>query len=274
MPDQSKYKAIEDKEQRLVFTDHARKRLYTLDIVQYLNKNLELMRNDRVDDVDYVAKATELDFVRRNIGSGWVPVVLSCNSFLMCRYGADRAIEELACGLREMNDNFMWDVRESEIGKHPGNFMEETSGKSLVVSWCPQLQVLAHRSVRCFVTHCGWNSVLEALSFGVPIVTMPHWADQATNAKFVADVWKVGVRVKKNEKGITTKEEVTKCITQVMEEEKGMKMRKASLRWKELAKEAVNEGGSSDNYKNIEEFVAEVKQICYSICYILIITRY
>ncbi|XP_004288688.1 PREDICTED: F-box/kelch-repeat protein At3g06240-like [Fragaria vesca subsp. vesca] len=85
MADKSKYKAIEDKGQRLVFVDHARKRLYTLDIVQYLNKNLELMRNDKADDVDYVAKATELDFVRRNIGSGWVPVVLSCKSFLMCR---------------------------------------------------------------------------------------------------------------------------------------------------------------------------------------------
>ncbi|KAL6226494.1 hypothetical protein ACLB2K_000456 [Fragaria x ananassa] len=85
MADKSKYKAIEDKGQRLVFVDHARKRLYTLDIFQYLNKNLELMRNDKADDVDYVAKATELDSIRPNIGSGWVPVVLSCKSFLMCR---------------------------------------------------------------------------------------------------------------------------------------------------------------------------------------------
>ncbi|KAM5548284.1 mogroside IE synthase [Rosa sericea] len=168
-------------------------------------------------------------------------------------------IEELAWGLRDMNYNFMWAVRESEMEKLPGNFLEETSEKGLVVSWCPQLQVLAHKAVRCFVTHCGWNSVLEALSFGVPMVTMPHWADQATNAKFVADVWKAGVRVKKNEKGIATKQEIAKCIKQVMEEDKGMKMRKASLRWKELAKEAVDEGGSSD--KNIEEFVAEVELI-------------
>lgn len=168
-------------------------------------------------------------------------------------------IEELAWGLRDMNYNFMWAVRESEMEKLPSNFLEETSEKGLVVSWCPQLQVLAHKAVRCFVTHCGWNSVLEALSCGVPMVTMPHWADQATNAKFVADVWKVGVRVKTNEKGIAIKEEITKCIQQVMEEEKGMKMIKASLRWKELAKEAVNVGGSSD--KNIEEFVAGLKQI-------------
>ncbi|KAL6221449.1 hypothetical protein ACLB2K_009200 [Fragaria x ananassa] len=168
-------------------------------------------------------------------------------------------IEELAWGLRDMNYNFMWAVRESEMEKLPSNFLEETSEKGLVVSWCPQIQVLAHKAVRCFVTHCGWNSVLEALSCGVPMVTLPHWSDQATNAKFVADVWKLGVRVKTNEKGIAIKEEITKCIQQVMEEEKGMEMIKASLRWKELAKEAVNVGGSSD--KNIEEFVAEITQI-------------
>ncbi|PRQ46614.1 putative F-box associated interaction domain-containing protein [Rosa chinensis] len=85
MEDQGQFKAIEDKGQRLVFTDHARKRLYSLDLVQFLNQNLALLRNNNVDGLDLVAKPTELDFVRRNIGSGWVPVVLSCNSFLMCR---------------------------------------------------------------------------------------------------------------------------------------------------------------------------------------------
>ncbi|KAK9928416.1 hypothetical protein M0R45_025552 [Rubus argutus] len=165
-------------------------------------------------------------------------------------------IEELAWGLRDMNYYFMWAARESEMEKLPANFLEETSEKGLVVSWCPQLQVLAHKAVRCFVTHCGWNSVLEALSLGVPMVTMPHWADQITNAKFVADVWKVGVRVKTNVKGIATKEEIAMCIEQIMDEKKGMEMRRASLRWKELAKKAVDQGGSSD--KNIEEFVAKI----------------
>ncbi|KAK9932794.1 hypothetical protein M0R45_020016 [Rubus argutus] len=168
-------------------------------------------------------------------------------------------IEELAWGLRDMNYYFMWAVKESDMEKLPCNFLEETSEKGLVVSWCPQLQVLAHKAVRCFVTHCGWNSVLEALSFGVPMVTMPQWADQATNAKFVADVWKVGVRVKINEKGFATKEEIAMCIEQIMDEEKGMETRKASLRWKELAKEAVDKGGSSD--KNIEEFAAKIMLI-------------
>ncbi|KAK4381968.1 UDP-glycosyltransferase 74E2 [Sesamum angolense] len=73
--------------------------------------------------------------------------------------------------------------------KLPRNFSEETSEKGLIVSWCPQLEVLAHEAVACFITHCGWNSTLEGLSLGVPIVVMPQWTDQSTNAKFVTDVW-------------------------------------------------------------------------------------
>ncbi|KAK9932752.1 hypothetical protein M0R45_019976 [Rubus argutus] len=168
--------------------------------------------------------------------------------------------EELARGLNNSSYDFLWVVRESEKEKLPKNFVEEISGKGLVVSWCPQLQVLAHKAVGCFLTHCGWNSTLEALSLGVPMVVLPHWADQPTNAKFVTDVWKVGVRVKVNKKsGVAKKEEIAMRIKEVMDKEKGMKFRKASLIWKELAKEAVDEGGSSD--KNIEEFVATVRSI-------------
>lgn len=165
-------------------------------------------------------------------------------------------MEEVAWGLNNNNYHFLWVIKESEKEKLPINFFEEISEKGLVVSWCSQLQVLAHKAVGCFVTHCGWNSILEALSLGVPMVAVPQWADQTTNAKFVVDVWKVGVRVKVDEKGIITKEELVMRVRQVMEKEKGMEIRKASLMWKELAKEAVDEGGSSD--KNIEEFVTQL----------------
>ena len=84
----------------------------------------------------------------------------------------------------------------------------------------------------------------------------PQWTDQPTNAKFIVDVWKVGVRIKLNEKGIATKEEIELCIKEVIEGERGQKMKMNSLRWKELAKEAMDEGGSSN--KNIENFVAKL----------------
>ncbi|EEF32572.1 UDP-glycosyltransferase 74E2 [Ricinus communis] len=188
-------------------------------------------------------------------------------SVVYVSFGSQAALEEdqmaeVAWGLRRSNSNFLWVVRESEAKKLPANFAEEiTEEKGVVVTWSPQLEVLAHKSVGCFMTHCGWNSTLEALSLGVPMVAMPQWTDQPTNAKFVTDVWRVGVRVKVDQNGIVTQEEIEKCIREVMEGETGKEMRMNSEKWKELARIAVDEGGSSD--KNIEEFVS--KLVCNSI---------
>ncbi|KAL5578598.1 hypothetical protein UlMin_011040 [Ulmus minor] len=165
-------------------------------------------------------------------------------------------MEELAWGLKSTNKYFLWIVRESELEKLPRNFNQETIEKGLVVNWCPQLEVLAHKAVGCFVTHCGWNSTLEALSLGVPMVAIPQWTDQTTNAKFVMDAWQVGVRVMVDEKGIATRKEIEKCIRGVMEGEKGIEIKRNSEKYKQLAKEAVDEGGSSN--KNIDDFVAKV----------------
>ncbi|KAK6151410.1 hypothetical protein DH2020_014045 [Rehmannia glutinosa] len=87
--------------------------------------------------------------------------------------------EELAWALTTCDKHFLWVVRSSEQAKLPTNFSEETSKNGLVVSWCPQLEVLAHEAVGCFITHCGWNSTLEGLSLGVPMVAMPQWTDRA-----------------------------------------------------------------------------------------------
>ncbi|KAK4729161.1 hypothetical protein R3W88_022149 [Solanum pinnatisectum] len=169
-------------------------------------------------------------------------------------------MEELAWGLKNSNNNFLWVVRSTEEPKLPKNFLEElTSEKGLVVSWCPQLQVLEHESIGCFLTHCGWNSTLEAISLGVPMVTMPQWTDQPTNAKFVKDVWEIGVRAKQDEKGIVRREIIEECIKLVMEEEKGKLIRENAKKWKEMARNVVDEGGSSD--KNIEEFVSKLVTI-------------
>ncbi|KAH0740117.1 hypothetical protein KY290_033160 [Solanum tuberosum] len=169
-------------------------------------------------------------------------------------------MEELAWGLKNSNNNFLWVVRSTEEPKLPKDFLEElTSEKGLVVPWCPQLQVLEHESIGCFLTHCGWNSILEAISLGVPMVAMPQWTDQPTNAKFVKDVWEIGVRAKQDEKGIVRREVIEECIKLVMEEEKGKLIRENAKKWKEMARNAVDEGGSSD--KNIEEFVSKLVTI-------------
>uniref|UniRef100_A0A6N2MMR5 Glycosyltransferase N-terminal domain-containing protein n=1 Tax=Salix viminalis TaxID=40686 RepID=A0A6N2MMR5_SALVM len=138
---------------------------------------------------------------------------------------------EIAWGLKRSDCCFLWVVRESERKKLPINFAEESSGKGVIVSWSQQLT-------------------------GVPMVAMPQWTDQPTNAKYIADVWQVGVRVKANEKGIVTKEEVEGCIREVMEGERGNAIRRNSEKWMKLAQTVADEGGSSD--KNITEFAAEL----------------
>lgn len=166
-------------------------------------------------------------------------------------------MEELAMGLMNSGAYFLWVVRSSEQSKLPSNFMTDTFKKGLVVNWCPQLEVLAHQAVGCFVTHCGWNSTLESLSLGVPMVAIPQWTDQTTNAKYIVDVWEAGVRVKVGENGIASRDEIKICIREVMEEERGIEIKRNALRWKELAIQAVHEGGSSD--KNIDEFISELE---------------
>ncbi|KAK9944530.1 hypothetical protein M0R45_010091 [Rubus argutus] len=136
-------------------------------------------------------------------------------------------MEELGWGLKKSNIYFLWVVREEEATKLPKGFAEEILEMGLVVSWCPQLDVLAHEAVGCFVTHCGWNSTLEALSLGVPLVAVPQWTDQSTNAK------NIGGRERKE-------------------------IQKNALKWKELARKAVDEGGSSD--RNVDEFITKLVQ--------------
>lgn len=163
---------------------------------------------------------------------------------------------EIAKGLEKCDKFFLWVVRASEENKLPLNFKEKTSMKGLIVNWCSQLEVLAHRALGCFVTHCGWNSTLEAVSLGVPMVAFPQWTDQPTNAKCIVDFWKIGVRVKVDDKGFLQADEIEFCIREVMEGERAEEIRTNAIKWKQLSKEAMEEGGSSD--RNIEEFVAKL----------------
>lgn len=173
----------------------------------------------------------------------------------LANLGPDQ-MAELAYGLEDSKENFLWVVRETEQSKLPSDFITKVEGQGLVVSWCPQLDVLAHEAVGSFMTHCGWNSTLEALSLGVPMLVMPQWTDQTTNAKYIVDVWKTGVRVKAHDKESFMREDVAKCVNDVMRGAKGEELKENAIKWKELAVEAMSEGGSSD--KNIDDFISKV----------------
>ncbi|KNA14824.1 hypothetical protein SOVF_103920 [Spinacia oleracea] len=148
------------------------------------------------------------------------------------------------------------DILKNGLGPFGGSPLE----KGLIVPWCCQVEVLSHPSIGCFVTHCGWNSILESLVIGVPMIGVPQISDQPTNAKLVEEVWGVGIKAKKkNNEGITIvgREEVKRCVEKVMgDEEIGHKIRKNTKKWMELALEAIMEGGSSKN--NLECFLVEV----------------
>ncbi|CAI9108456.1 OLC1v1008045C1 [Oldenlandia corymbosa var. corymbosa] len=168
----------------------------------------------------------------------------------------DEQMTELAWGLVNSQCDFLWVVRASEESKLPRNFASELAGKGLIVNWCPQLEVLAHDAVGCFLTHCGWNSTLEALSLGVPMVVMPQLSDQPTNAKLIVDVWQTGVRLLSGEDGIVKRGEVETGIKEAIVGDRSIELKNNAVKWKQLAKEAVREGGSS--YANTEGIVASI----------------
>ncbi|KAL2506054.1 UDP-glycosyltransferase 74E2 [Abeliophyllum distichum] len=163
---------------------------------------------------------------------------------------------EVAEALKQSNNSFLWVVKPSEESKLPTNFSNENSEKGLVVKWCPQLAVLAHHAAGCFISHCGWNSTMEAISLGVPMVAMPQFLDQMTNAHFVEHIWRVGMMPKADEKGVTRSDEIKRCINEIMQGGGGQEIRKNAIYWKVLAQEAIDEGGSSDKY--IDEIISHL----------------
>jgi pathogen-inducible salicylic acid glucosyltransferase len=97
---------------------------------------------------------------------------------------------------------------------------------------------------------------LEALSLGVPIIAIPQWSDQATNAKFIVEVWKFGIRAPIDIKKIMRQDKLKACILEIMESEKGKDIKINATKWKNLAVGAFGEGGSSQN--SILEFVTSL----------------
>ncbi|XP_037408515.1 DIMBOA UDP-glucosyltransferase BX8-like isoform X2 [Triticum dicoccoides] len=132
---------------------------------------------------------------------------------------------------------------QEELGKVglPDGFEEETQGRGMVVSWAPQQDVLGHQAVGGFWTHNGWNSTLESICEGVPMICRPHFADQMINARYVEEVWKVGFElVGKLERG-----NIERGIRKLLREEEGGEMRRRANDLKDKAIHCIKKGGSS-----------------------------
>uniref|UniRef100_A0A0E0HKV1 Glycosyltransferase n=1 Tax=Oryza nivara TaxID=4536 RepID=A0A0E0HKV1_ORYNI len=129
-----------------------------------------------------------------------------------------RQVDEILHGMQECEWPFLWvvrkDGREEDLSYLVDNIDDHHNG--MVIEWCDQLDVLSHPSVGCFVTQCGWNSTLEALELGVPMVAVPNWSDQPTIAYLVEKEWMVGTRVYRNDEGVIVGTELAKSVKIVM----------------------------------------------------------
>ncbi|XP_065628818.1 crocetin glucosyltransferase, chloroplastic-like [Quercus suber] len=171
-------------------------------------------------------------------------------------------MEEIARGLLDFGRPFLWVIRAKESGEEEKlSCREELEQMGMIVPGCSQVEVLSHPSLGCFMTHCGWNSTLESLVLGVPMVAFPQWSDQGTNAKLIEDVWKTGVRVTVNKDGIVEGDEIKRCLELVVGDgEKREAIKRNAKKWKELAMKAANEVGSS-SYNNLKAFVDEIDEV-------------
>ncbi|XP_076886029.1 UDP-glycosyltransferase 84B1-like [Bidens hawaiensis] len=178
-------------------------------------------------------------------------------SFGSLIFSSEKQIESIASGLKKANRPFVWVIKLPENEERRElKILDEIRKLGLIVKWSPQTAVLSHPSVGCFMSHCGWNSLVESVTAGVPVISCPQWTDQPTNAKLVTDVWKVGVRMNKDSDGVFGWEEVARCVDEIMSGPISEEFRKNAVELKTAALEAVADGGSSD--KNLGLFVNEV----------------
>ncbi|KAG5588854.1 hypothetical protein H5410_049288 [Solanum commersonii] len=153
---------------------------------------------------------------------------------------SSQLMEEIGQGLVKCGRPFLWVIREEKEGGYPE---EKLTCK----------EELEKQRENCALVLASGKS----LSSGMPIVACPLWTDQGCNAKLVQDVWKIGVRVNASEEGVVERDEFKRCIDIVMEDgEKREELKKNAKKWKDLAKEAMKENGSSN--VNLKAYVNEI----------------
>ncbi|KAA8516607.1 hypothetical protein F0562_016887 [Nyssa sinensis] len=182
---------------------------------------------------------------------------------------------ELGLGLEASNRPFIWVMRGGDKAKEMEEWIQEvgfeerTKGRGLLIrGWAPQVLILSHPAIGGFLTHCGWNSTLEGVCAGVPMITWPMFAEQFFNEKLVVKVLDIGVSVgaqfvvhwsEEDKFGVTvTREAVRKAVDKIMDGgEEGEERRRRARELGEKAKRAV-EGGSS--HLNVTMLIQDIMQ--------------
>lgn len=155
-------------------------------------------------------------------------------------------LAETAWGLANSEIPFLWVIRPGSVRgmdwvELPEGFEKKTRGRGQIVKWAPQEEVLAHPAVGGFWTHNGWNSTIESICEGVPMLCSPHFGDQRVNARYVSHVWKLGLQL---ENGLE-RDQIAKAIKRLMIGTEAKEMRERIMVVKENADNCLKEGGSS-----------------------------
>uniref|UniRef100_A0A0D9W7C1 Glycosyltransferase n=1 Tax=Leersia perrieri TaxID=77586 RepID=A0A0D9W7C1_9ORYZ len=164
-------------------------------------------------------------------------------------------IRDLALGLESTGRPFLWALKDDPSWRAglPCGYAERVAGRGKLVDWAPQDDVLAHEAVRCYLTHCGWNSTVEAIHHGVRMLCCPVSGDQFINCAYITRVWEVGLRLG----SVISRDGVRDCIERIMDGAEGtrLKERMEALRQRVVTAEAwcLAQG-------NVASFVDEIKR--------------
>ncbi|XP_039132822.1 crocetin glucosyltransferase 3-like [Dioscorea cayenensis subsp. rotundata] len=183
----------------------------------------------------------------------------------------------LAEGLESSGRPFIWMIRPPFGFAMKGEFREEwlpkgfgermrVSGKGLLLkSWAPQLEILAHKSTGVFISHCGWNSLLESLSWGVPIIGWPLAYDHFCLSKMMVEELGVCVELARGVEDEVESVEVERVIELVLDGEKGKKMKKKAFKCMEMMREAMKDDGDvkGSSLIALDEFINRASVPCY-----------
>ncbi|XP_061367872.1 scopoletin glucosyltransferase-like [Gastrolobium bilobum] len=246
-----------------VYSDHYRKvfgrRTWNIGPVSLCNRdNEEKAKRGKEADIDEHVCLNWLGSKKPN------SVVYVC--FGSMANFSDSQLGEIAMGLENSGQQFIWVVRKNRKDEEekekwvPEGFEKRMEGKGLIIrGWAPQVLILDHEAVGGFVTHCGWNSVLEGVSGGVPMVTWPLCAEQFYNEKFVTEVIKIGVPVGVKVGGGVKKDAIEDALNRIMVGEEAEVLRNNARSLAQKARQAVEVGGSS--YSDLNSLIQEL-QLC------------
>lgn len=148
---------------------------------------------------------------------------------------------------------FLWSFRDNLEEHLPQKLIQRINKYGKFVPWTSQLKVLLHRAVGVFLTHGGWNSILESIIAGVPMICRPFFGDQVLNMRCIEAVWGIGVGI---EGGKFTKDRTLKALELIFHSEKGIKIKQKIEVQKEIAcNTALAYGSSIKNFRTLVEII-------------------